>query len=193
MPAKKPSMRENQQRKLTMQKIAKGGPQMSGVKKPAAPKMVNSNSPAMRQIKAKAAAARARAQGKPGITGPVKLPNSVRAGKNLVKAGAQQMRTIGDSPTVRAAAQQGQRAVEAAKRNRARMAAGLRDPDLVPRRADRGKRGALGRPRQLPQGADGRRLLASHLALLRLGRGDRGASDGAGARRRAGARPPDIR
>ena len=125
MPAKKPSMRENQQRKLTMQKIAKGGPQMSGVKKPAAPKMVNSNSPAMRQIKAKAAAARARAQGKPGITGPVKLPNSVRAGKNLVKAGAQQMRTIGDSPTVRAAAQQGQRAVEAAKRNRARMAAGV--------------------------------------------------------------------
>ena len=126
MPAKKkPSMRENQQRKLTMQKIAKGGPQMSGVKKPAAPKMVNSNSPAMRQIKAKAAAARARAQGKPGITGPVKLPNSVRAGKNLVKAGAQQMRTIGDSPTVRAAAQQGQRAGEAAKRNRARMAAGV--------------------------------------------------------------------
>ena len=127
MPAKKkgPSMRENQQRKLTMQKIAKGGKQLSGVKKPAPPKMVNSNSPAMRQIKAKAAAARARAQGKPGITGPVKLPNSVRAGKNLVKAGAQQMRTIGDSPTVRAAAQQGQRAVEAAKRNRARMAAGV--------------------------------------------------------------------
>ena len=126
MPAKKkPSMRENQQRKMTMQKIAKGGPQMSGVKKPAPPKMVNSNSPAMRQIKAKAAAARARAQGKPGITGPVKLPNSARAGKNLVKAGAQQMRTIGDSPTVRAAAQQGQRAVEAAKRNRARMAAGV--------------------------------------------------------------------
>ena len=126
MPAKKkPSMRETQARKMMMQKIAKGGPQMSGVKKPAAPKMVNSNSPAMRQIKAKAAAARARAQGKPGITGPVKLPNSARAGKNLVKAGAQQMRTIGDSSTVRAAAQQGQRAVEAAKRNRARMAAGV--------------------------------------------------------------------
>ena len=36
MPAKKkgPSMRENQRRKLTMQKIAKGGPQKSGVKKP---------------------------------------------------------------------------------------------------------------------------------------------------------------
>jgi hypothetical protein len=126
MPAKKkPSMRETQQRKLTMQKIAKGGPQKSGVKKPAPPKMVNSNSPAMRQIKAKAAAARARAQGKRGITGPVKLPNSARAGKNLVKGGAQRLRTIGDSPTVRAAAQQGQRAVEAAKRNRARMAAGV--------------------------------------------------------------------
>ena len=35
------------------------------------------------------------------------------------------MRTIGDSPTVRAAAQRGQQAVEAAKRNRARMAAGV--------------------------------------------------------------------
>jgi hypothetical protein len=37
MAAKKkgPSMRENQQRKLTMQKIAKGGKQLSGVKKPA--------------------------------------------------------------------------------------------------------------------------------------------------------------
>ena len=36
MPAKKkgPSVRQNQQRKLTMQKIAKGGPQKSGVKKP---------------------------------------------------------------------------------------------------------------------------------------------------------------
>jgi hypothetical protein len=40
MPAKKkgPSMRENQKRKATMQKIAKGGPQKSGVKKPAAAK-----------------------------------------------------------------------------------------------------------------------------------------------------------
>ena len=38
MAAKKkgPSMLENQRRKLTMQKIAKGGPQLSGVKKPTA-------------------------------------------------------------------------------------------------------------------------------------------------------------
>lgn len=126
MPAKKkPSMRENQQRKRMMQKIAKGGPQKSGVKKPAPPKMVNSNSPAMRKIKAKAAAARARAQGKPGITGPVKLPNSARAGKNLVKAGAQQMRTIGDSGQVRAAQAQGAKMKAKAQRNRARMAAGV--------------------------------------------------------------------
>jgi hypothetical protein len=125
-PKKKgPSMRENQQRKLTMQKIAKGGKQLSGVKKPAPPKMVNSNSPAMRQIKAKAAAARARAQGKPGITGPVKLPNSVRAGRNLIREGANRMRNLADSGQVRAAAQRGQQAVEAAKRNRARLAAGV--------------------------------------------------------------------
>ena len=113
MPAKKkgPSMRENQQRKLTMQKIAKGGKQLSGVKKPAPPKMVNSNSPAMRQIQAKAAAARARAQGKPGITGPVKLPNSVRAGRNLIREGANRLRNLADSGQVRAAAQRGQQAV----------------------------------------------------------------------------------
>jgi hypothetical protein len=152
MPAKKkgPSMRENQQRKLTMQKIAKGGPQLSGVKKPAPatpsagrrinpkaakpkaapkpaakPQMVNSNSATMRQIQAKADAARARAQGKPGITGPVKLPNSVRAGRNLIREGANRMRNLADSGQVRAAAQRGQQAVEAAKRNRARLAAGV--------------------------------------------------------------------
>ena len=143
-------MRENQQRKLTMQKIAKGGPQLSGVKKPAPatpsagrrinpkaakpkaapkpaakPQMVNSNSATMRQIQAKADAARARAQGKPGITGPVKLPNSVRAGRNLIREGANRMRNLADSGQVRAAAQRGQQAVEAAKRNRARLAAGV--------------------------------------------------------------------
>ena len=140
MPAKKkPSMRETQARKMMMQKIAKGGPQMSGVKKPepakAAPSgrqpraITNGGSATMKQIRAKAVQARRQGQGKPVMGGTkgraITLPNSARAGKNLVKAGAQQKRTIGDSPTVRAAAQQGQRAVEAAKRNRARMAAGV--------------------------------------------------------------------
>ena len=152
MPAKKkgPSMRENQQRKLTMQKIAKGGPQLSGVKKPAPatpsagrrinpkaakpkaapkpaakPQMVNSNSATMRQIQAKADAARARAQGKPGITGPINPPNSARAGKDLIREGANRLRNLADSGQVRAAAQRGQQAVEAAKRNRARLAAGV--------------------------------------------------------------------
>lgn len=50
---------------------------------------VNSNSPAMRQIQAKATAARAQASGQPGIKGPIKLPNSQRAGVNLPKTGAQ--------------------------------------------------------------------------------------------------------
>ena len=153
MPAKKkPSLRETNARKLMMQKIAKGGPQMSGVKKPTPPSppsgvkkaasppppppsgrqpraITNGGSLTMKQIRAKAVQARRQGQGKPVMGGTkgraMTLPNSVRAGKNLVKAGAQQMRTIGDSPTVRAAAQQGQRAVEAAKRNRARMAAGV--------------------------------------------------------------------
>ena len=141
MPAKqKPSLRETNARKLMMQKIAKGGPQMSGVKKAASPPppppsgrqpraITNGGSATMKQIRAKAVQARRQGQGKPVMGGTkgraMTLPNSVRAGKNLVKAGAQQMRTIGDSPTVRAAAQQGQRAVEAAKRNRARLAAGV--------------------------------------------------------------------
>jgi hypothetical protein len=42
----------------------------------------------MRQIQAKADAARSRAQGQPGIKGPIKLPNSQRAGVNLPKVGA---------------------------------------------------------------------------------------------------------
>ena len=185
MAAKKkgPSMRENQQRKLTMQKIAKGGPQLSGVKKPAPakpaapkppakpnsrtlanprsalpnsdrrganlprsagamlrertqgprasakptakPQMVNSNSATRRQIQAKTDAARARAQGKPGIKGPINPPNSARAGKDLIRQGANRMRNLADSGQVRAAAQRGQQAVEAARRNRARLAAGV--------------------------------------------------------------------
>jgi hypothetical protein len=140
MPAKKkPSMRETQQRKMMMQKIAKGGPQKSGVKKPAPAKaapsgrqpraITNGGSATMKQIRAKAVQARRQGQGKPVMGGAkgraTVLPNSARAGKNLVKEGAQRLRTIGDSPTVRAAAQQGQRAVAAAKRNRARMAAGV--------------------------------------------------------------------
>jgi hypothetical protein len=50
--------------------------------------MVNSGSATMRQIQAKASAARSRAQGQPGIKGPIKLPNSQRAGVNLPKVGA---------------------------------------------------------------------------------------------------------
>jgi hypothetical protein len=89
------------------------------------PQMVNSNSATMRQIQAKADAARARAQGKPGIKGPINPPNSARAGKDLIRQGANRMRNLADSGQVRAAAQRGQQAVEAAKRNRARLAAGV--------------------------------------------------------------------
>lgn len=51
--------------------------------------LVNSNKPSMRQIQAKAEAARAQAAGQPGIKGPIKLPNSQRAGVNLPRTGAQ--------------------------------------------------------------------------------------------------------
>ena len=89
------------------------------------PQMVNSNSATMRQIQAKADAARARAQGKPGIKGPINPPNSARAGTDLIRQGANRLRNLADSGQVRAAAQRGQQAVEAAKRNRARLAAGV--------------------------------------------------------------------
>jgi len=94
--------------------------------KPAAkPQMVNRNSATMRQIQAKAAAARARAQGKPGIKGPINPPNSARAGKDLIRQGANRLRNLADSGQVRAAAEQGRKAMEAAQRNRARRAAGV--------------------------------------------------------------------
>ena len=62
----------------------------SSPKRPA--QMVNSNSAAMRQIQAKAAASRARAQGQPGIKGPINPPNSARAGQNLIGQGARNLR-----------------------------------------------------------------------------------------------------
>ena len=103
-----------------------GGGGAKPAPKPAAkPQMVNSNSATMRQIQAKADAARARAQGKPGIQGPINPPNSARAGTDLIRQGANRMRNLADSGQVRAAAQRGQQAVEAAKRNRARLAAGV--------------------------------------------------------------------
>ena len=66
---------------------AQAGPMKPGTRTSGTP-MVNSGSATMRQIQAKAAAARSRAQGQPGIKGPIKLPNSQRAGVNLPKVGA---------------------------------------------------------------------------------------------------------
>ena len=66
---------------------AQAGPMKPGTRTSGTP-MVNSGSATMRQIQAKAAASRARAQGQPGIKGPIKLPNSQRAGVNLPKVGA---------------------------------------------------------------------------------------------------------
>jgi hypothetical protein len=136
--------------------------------------MVNSNSATMRQIQAKADAARARAQGKPGIKGPINPPNSARAGKDLIRQGANRMRNLADSGQVRAAAQRGQQAVEAAKRNRARLAAGV------------GK------------GAKEAAALKGGLSALRGGAGAAGGTDlllkGSqmlrGAMERAGVKPP---
>ncbi len=164
-PKKKgPTMRTQQQRKLQMQKIAKGGPQLSGTKgisakTPAAPAatpskpsgrqpraITNGNSPAMRQIRAKAVQARRQAQGKPVATKgkAVTLPNSARAGQNLVRQGAQQLRTIGDSGQVRAAAQRGQEIRKAAQAARgAKQAVGRMSSTLSRARFARGPASAI--------------------------------------------------
>jgi hypothetical protein len=89
------------------------------------PQMVNSNSATMRQIQAKADAARARAQGKPGIKGPINPPNSARAGQDLIRQGANRMRNLADSGQVRAAQARGAEAKTKAERNRARLNAGV--------------------------------------------------------------------
>lgn len=103
---------------------AQAGPLKPGTRTSGTP-MVNSSSATMRQIQAKATELRnqvnrgVRAARQPATL----LPNSVRAGRNLIREGAQRLRTIGDSGQVRAAAEQGRKAVETAQRNRARRAA----------------------------------------------------------------------
>lgn len=94
--------------------------------------ITNGKSPAMRQLRAKAVQANRQAQGKPvqgGTKGRAfKLPNSAARGTNLIKAGADKARVIGDSGKVRAAQSKGSANVDAAKRRRARMAAGYGKP-----------------------------------------------------------------
>jgi hypothetical protein len=88
--------------------------------------MVNSNSPAMRQIQAKANASRARAQGQPGIKGPINPPNSARAGQNLIGQGVRNLRQAAAgtmSPAKSAALKaQGNAAKTAAQTRRANAA-----------------------------------------------------------------------
>lgn len=85
--------------------------------------MVNSNTPAMRQIQAKASAARAQASGQKGINGPITLPNSRRAGVNLPRTGAQVVRPpAGQMNPVKAAALKAQGAAAKAGAQAARGA-----------------------------------------------------------------------
>ena len=105
---------------------AQAGPLKPGTRTSGTP-MVNSSSPAMRQIQAKATELRNQvSRGVRAVRQPATvLPNSVRAGKNLIREGANRMRNLADSGQVRAAQQAGTKAVEAVKRNRARLAAGV--------------------------------------------------------------------
>jgi len=120
-------------------KAAPAGPSKPDGRQPRA--ITNGNSPAMRQIRAKAVQARRQAQGKPVATKgkAVTLPNSARAGQNLPRQGAQQMRTVGDSGQVRAAAQRGQEIRKAAQAARgAKQAMGRMSSTLARARLTRG-------------------------------------------------------
>jgi hypothetical protein len=91
--------------------------------------ITNGGSATMKQIRAKAVQARRQAEGKP-VRGGTKgraltLPNSAKAGKNLIKEGALRMRNLADSGQVRAGQAAGTKAVKTAKRNRTRVAAGV--------------------------------------------------------------------
>lgn len=79
--------------------------------------MVNANKPYMQRIQAKATELRQQTARGPRAAGQraTTLPNSARAGRNLIREGAQRLRTIGDSGQVRAAAQRGKQAANAAK------------------------------------------------------------------------------
>ena len=91
--------------------------------------ITNGGSATMKQIRAKAVQARRQAEGKP-VRGGTKgraltLPNSAKAGKNLIKEGALRKRNLADSGQVRAGQAAGTKAVKTAKRNRTRVAAGV--------------------------------------------------------------------
>jgi hypothetical protein len=150
-PKKKgPSMRTQQQRKLQMQKIAKGGPQLSGTKgtgsKPAAkpdgrqPRAItNGNSPAMRQIRAKAIESRRQAQGKSTVASRNTTVTPTNARGERIRSQARAQRTVGDSGQVRAAAQRGQEIRKAAQAARgAKQAMGRMGSTLARARFARG-------------------------------------------------------
>ena len=103
--------------------------------------MVNANKPYMQRIQAKATELRKQIQRGKRPTGQraTTLPNSARAGRNLIREGAQRMRTPGDSGQVRAAAQRGQEIRKAAQATRgARAALGRMGGTLARARMMRG-------------------------------------------------------
>lgn len=91
--------------------------------------LTNTKSETIRKLRAKAVQSKRQAEGKP-VRGGTKgratvLPNSARAGRNLIREGAQRMRNLADSGQVRAAQAKGTKLKEAAVRNRTRVAAGV--------------------------------------------------------------------
>ena len=99
---------------------AQAGPLKPGTRTSGTP-MVNSSSQAKATELRNQVSRGVRAVRQPATV----LPNSARAGRNLIREGANRLRNLADSGQVRAAAQRGQQAVEAARRNRARLAAGV--------------------------------------------------------------------
>jgi hypothetical protein len=158
-------MRTQQQRKLQMQKIAKGGPQLSGTKgmtakapntpkaAPAGPSkpdgrqpraITNGKSPAMRQIRAKAVQARRQAQGKSTVASRNTTVTPTNPRGERIRSMAKAQRTIGDSGQVRAAAKRGQEIRKAAQATRgAKQAMGRMGSTLARARFARGPASAI--------------------------------------------------
>lgn len=80
--------------------------------------ITNGNSPAMRQIRAKAVQAQRQAQGKSTVASRNTTVTPTNARGERIRSMAKAQRTIGDSGQVRAAAQRGKQAAEAAKATR---------------------------------------------------------------------------
>jgi len=118
-------------------KAAPAGPSKPDGRQPRA--ITNGNSPAMRQIRAKAIESRRQAQGKSTVASRNTTVTPTNARGERIRSQARAQRTVGDSGQVRAAAQRGQEIRKAAQAARgAKQAMGRMGSTLARARLTRG-------------------------------------------------------